>query len=178
MLALTSKSITDQIKDRIAELHGGELHFLPQRYGGIGRRTLIVSNEVKHDVLPPYPDTREGVWLEAFRASLDQYISGRRTTLGFSPKSKPPHSLLARTWHPSIGDVWDIRSLAADDGIRCFGAWGGHNLFVALTWEYREGIDFVAETQRARDEWTRLFPGLNPFVGKGADDYGSNFVDY
>ncbi|MEX0827590.1 MAG: hypothetical protein WD005_01425, partial [Haliea sp.] len=122
--------------------------------------------------------TREGVWAEAFRASLDQYTSGRRTTLGFDPKNKPPYSLLARTGHPTITDVWDIRSTGTDDGIRCFGAWGGHNLFIALTWQYRENIDFVAETQRARDEWDKLFPGLSPFVGKRPDDYGSNFVDF
>ncbi len=175
---LTSKSITEQIKERIAELHGKELFYLPQRYGGIGIRTLIVSNEVKHDVTPPYPETREGVWLETFRASLDQYSSGRRSTLGFHPTKKPPHSFMARTGHPTINDIWDIRSVGSDDGVRCFGGWGGHNLFVALTWEYRKDLDFVAETKRARDEWDRLFPGLSPFAGKNPDDYGSNFVDY
>jgi len=171
-------SIIDQIKARIIELHGTELHFLPQQYGGLGKRELFVSNEVKHDVSPPLPETREGIWLEAFRASLDHYSSGRRATLGFNPLKKPPHSMIARTWHPQIDDIWDIRSVIADDGIRCFGAWGGYNLFIGLTWEYREGIDFVAETKRARAEWDRLFPGLDPFVGETPDHYGSNFVDY
>jgi hypothetical protein len=177
--ALTYKSITELIKDRIVELHGKELHYLPQRFGGLSGRDLFVSSEVLSDVCEPFPETREGIWLEAFRATLDHYSSGRRMTVSERPpRDRPPRTLLAKPQHATIKDVWDFRSLDADDGIRCFGAFGGRNLFIALTWNFRKDMNFAKETETCMAEWNRLFPGIPPFRGKTLDEYGSNFKDY
>lgn len=175
---MTYKSITERIKGRIAELLDNELHHLPQRFGGIGKRELFVSNEVFDAVSEPYPSTREGIQLEAFRATLDHYSSGLRMTIYERHRDKPPHTMLAKPRHPKIKDVWDFRSLAADDGVRCFGCFGGPNLFIALIWNHRQGIDFEGEAEACMRAWDRLFPGLPPFNGDFPDGYGTNFKDY
>lgn len=148
------------------------------RYGGIGRRELYVSNDVRDAVSEPYPDTREGVQLEAFRATLDHFTSGLRMTISEQHRNKPPHTMLAKPWHPTIKDIWNFRSVEVDDGIRCFGAFGGHNLFVALTWNHRRGIDFERETAECMTAWERLFPRIPPFRGNFPDAYGTNFKEY
>ncbi|MET3521471.1 hypothetical protein ABID25_003310 [Mesorhizobium abyssinicae] len=92
------------------------------------------------------------------------------------PKGKPPYTQLART-EPVGLDVWSFRETAEQDGIRCLGCFGGPNLFVALTWDYRENIsDFHAEVRRCREKWDELFDPILPFRSKRLDDYGAGFI--
>ena len=110
-----------------------------------------------------------------FRATLDRFTSGDRLTVAEDPFKKPSYSVIART-APTEEEIWDFRCMTEDDGIRCFGAFGGKDLFIALTWDFRDGLDFEAEVNRCRMEWDRLFNGIPPFRARSLDDYGSNFV--
>ena len=117
------------------------------------------------------------------RATLDQVTSGRRITIAENPHNKPPGTIVSRT-DPVGLDIWDIRCLSQDDGTRCFGGFGGRDLFIALTWDYRismddqhTGLDFEAATIDCRKQWDALFPGIPPYRGKTLDDYLSKIYD-
>ena len=56
------------------------------------------------------------------------------------------------------------------------GFFGGLNLFIALTWNYRENIeDFTAAVAECAQEWRRLFGPITPFDGRSLDDYINNY---
>ena len=67
--------------------------------------------------------------------------------------------------------------MTADQGIRCFGCFAEKDLFIALTWNYRENItDFGVEVERCREAWDTLFSPLQPFKGANLDEYLSNYM--
>lgn len=166
----------------MVELNRKGLRYLPPLYSNTPRIVdIIVSDEVWYDVQFPFPETRDGLWKAAMRATLDQVTSGRRVTMSESPHKKPPGTIISRT-DPVNLDVWDIRCTSQDDGTRCFGAFGGLDLFIALTWDYRTStdrseLDFTAATIDCRKQWDALFPGIPPYKGSTAVDYLSKIFD-
>ena len=98
------------------------------------------------------------------------------------PFDKPPDTNMARV-HPVKKEVWDVRSLEPP-GIRCFGRFGDKNLFVALTWAYREDVesgddwtrddDWAAEIRQFERAWETLFKGIPIFKGDTLDEYLTN----
>lgn len=82
--------------------------------------------------------------------------------------------MLARV-DPVADEVWDFRCIDPKPGIRVFGRFAALDMFVALTWDYRENIegeDYWAEQVRmCVAAWDRLFLGLPPHKGKTLDAY-------
>jgi hypothetical protein len=113
------------------------------------------------------------------RAYLDAFTSGEEISISERPFKKRADTFMARV-HPVKYSVWDIRAIEPWPGIRCFGCFGDIDLFIALTWDYRENLDetedgFALEAKRCRDCWSTLFV-CNPREG-GIDDLISwNFV--
>lgn len=160
-------SITDSIERHL----GAELFLLPPLSGdGDFPRTLVVSSEVYHDVNPPFPDHWDGQRLGQFRGTLDAFTEDEYLAVAEDPHNKKPEAYFARV-DPVELRIWDIRSLAPRPQIRCFGAWAKKDMFVALTWEYRDDLDFAAEACRCRKIWDRLFAPFVPFEGESLDEY-------
>ena len=68
-------------------------------------------------------------------------------------------------------EFWDIRCISPNPGIRAFGAFAEQDVFVVLTWEYREDItDFDAEVTRCKEAWSALFTEA-PFSGENLNAY-------
>lgn len=177
-MVLTYMSIADDIRARIKVLHGdGALSYLSPTIGSAPTaRQIFVSEDVREAVNSPWPAYRTGQRHAMFRATLDNFTHGKTITIADDPFDKPVYSDIART-SPVKLEIWDIRSLEPDQGIRCFGAFGGLDLFIALTWDYRENIDdFTAAVKECRTEWDRLFPGIRPFKGMIFDEYLRKFV--
>jgi hypothetical protein len=164
------------LKERIRELAGQRLCFLPPLIPAAPMlRELFVSEEVLSGVDPPWPRNRTGPRHAAFRATLDGFTEGSLISVSESPFEKPNYATLART-HPARKEIWDLRCTRLDQGMRCFGVFAGKDLFVALTWDYRENIaDFDSEVARCRQAWDDLFAPLQPFRGRNLDDYLSNY---
>ena len=63
--------------------------------------------------------------------------------------------------------------------LRCFGAFGGKNFFIALTFSYREDItaakDWDYEIDRCKSMWGHLFGSMNRFKGGSLDEYLTNY---
>ena len=99
-----------------------------------------------------------------FRATLDSITRGDLLPVSEDPYGKSPEAVVARV-DPVGDEIWDVRCLAPNARIRCLGAFGGKNLFIALIWEYRESIEWDEEIDRCKAEWYRLFQPLPRFKG-------------
>ena len=141
-------------------------------------RELYVSKEVWEAVNEPWADNWMGQRHKAFRAVLDSFTRGDWLSISENPDNKEPHTTVARV-RPVEDEIWDIRCPAPEAMIRCFGAFGGFDLFVCLTWQYREDLntneDWCNEIERCKSEWHRLFDPIERFRGASLDEYLSNY---
>jgi len=107
---------------------------------------------------------------------LDEFTDGGFITIAENPRDKEASALLARV-EPAEDDVFDFRCLDPKPGIRALGCFAEVDVFVALTWEYRENLenddDWSAEIARCKSEWKRLFCDLPPFKGAKLNEYVS-----
>jgi hypothetical protein len=139
---------------------------------------MYVSDEICHGVAGPFADDRDGERLAEFRQTLDAFIEGAEFSVAEDPYSKPGEAMLARV-APVTAEIWDIRVIAPNPGIRVLGGFAGLDTFVALTWNYRENLDdpgrWSDEIERCRKAWRELFGTIEPFNGSSLDDYLTNF---
>jgi hypothetical protein len=136
-------------------------------------RTLFVSTEVNDVVYPPWPPNRNGFRLATFRGVLDAFTAGEMISVAENPFKKPPDAFLARV-DPVTDEVWDIRCVDPQPGIRCLGSFAEKDTFIALTWGYREDFDpedWPIEINRCKEKWKELFGTNPPFRGKHLDEY-------
>jgi hypothetical protein len=86
--------------------------------------------------------------------------------------------MLARVAPVSV-EIWDIRVIAPNPGIRALGGFSKLDTFVALTWDYRENLDgrglWNEEIDRCQKAWRDLFGATKPLKGKSLHDYLTNF---
>ena len=172
-------SITDEIRARVAAHEGTKLFHLPLLSpGGHVVRDLFVSDDVRDAVMSPWPDNRDGLRLSGFRGDLDAFTAGDVFSVSEDPFRKHGNAMLARV-DPVSDEVWDFRSTDPRPGIRCFGAFGGKDFFIALTWDYRENLDepsdWVDEIENCKRKWSELFGALPRFRGDSLDEYISNY---
>lgn len=159
------------IRDRIRFIIGRELFCLPPADGGECVRTLFASEEVFSSVSKPFPENFYGHRLAQFRGTLDTFTTGGWVSIASHPYTKKAWAYFAPV-DPVRLAIWDIRSLAPEPQIRCFGAWAEKDTFVALTWQYRDDIQsFSEEATECRRVWDKFFPDHSPYVGASIDDY-------
>jgi hypothetical protein len=168
---LTYKSIRDAIKAH----EGRNLFCLPHLIlGEETPRTVFISRELAEVAIPPWPDTWEGRRCARLRALLDEFTDGGFITVAEDPHDKNATAVLARV-DPVECEIFDFRCLDPRPGIRAFGSFAETDVFVALTWEYRENLDggdkWAAEIGRCKAEWRRLFCALPPFSGANLNEY-------
>lgn len=172
-------SIRERIKARIREVEGKGLRHLPSSIASDLRvRDVFVSDEVWEMVTPPWSENWEGQRHQSFRGSLDAFTRGEEISVSENPFEKRWSTFLARV-HPIEKEVWDIRTFEPNPGTRCFGHFGDRNLFITLTWQYREnlegGKDWDDEVSYFVSEWKKLFCNIPPFIGRTVDDLLSNY---
>lgn len=134
-------------------------------------RAVFVSVEL-HEIVngPPWPKTWEGRRHANLRAVLDGFTEGNWITVAEDPFDKDARAILARV-DPIEDEIWDFRCLDPKPGIRAFGRFSEPNTFIALTWDYREIVDWTAEIEDCKAAWERLFGEIPPFRGKTIDEY-------
>lgn len=163
-----------------ALIKAGRLFCLPSAVTGDDTvRTLFISPEVLEAVSGPFAETYDGIRLLELRQTLDAFLEGAEFTVADHPFGKRPDAMLAPV-APVEYDLWDIRSIAPVPGIRVLGGFWSKNVFVALTWEYRENLetseDWEHEIERCQAEWKRLFGTRRPFRGESLDEYLSEIL--
>lgn len=169
-------SIHAEMEARLRELCDQRVLFplSPLLPGDPTVRHMFVSQEVNESIQWPFPEHWDGYRLAEFRGTLDAFIKDEELRVGEDPFNKDGDADLARV-HPVSADIWDIRTLNPPDGVRCFGCFAGTDIFVALTWDYRENIHgaqgWEDQVQRCAGEWNKLFNPHPPFHGETLDEY-------
>lgn len=163
--------------------HGRELFCLESAFfGPESPRAVFVSAEVWEVVNgPPWSQGREGRRFARLRALFDSFTNGEAFTVAENPCNKDARALLARVC-PVEAEVWDFRCLDPRPGIRAFGRFSEPNVFIVLSWEFRENLDksngdddfWRDEVQYCVNEWQRLFGTLPPHRGASLDEYVYN----
>lgn len=176
---LTYMSMTDDIKARVnTHLSKNLFHLPPLIPSDPTIRTVFVSDEVRDIVTPPWNERWEGLRHSEFRATLDAFTQGETVSVAENPFDKPCDTFLARV-DPVADEIWDIRTVEPGQGIRCLGAFGDKNFFIALTWNYRENMSgrdgWRDEIEDCKSEWEKLFSPIPRFQGASLDEYLSEF---
>lgn len=171
--------MTDDIKACVATHEGKRLFHLPLLLPGeYTMREMVVSDEVREIVTPPWPENYEGLRWSGFRGELDAFTRGEEFSVAEDPFNKPGYAMLARV-HPVSDEIWDIRSTDRNPGIRGLGAFGGKDFFIALLWDYRENFEdashWTSEIERCKAKWGELFATIPRFKGASLNDYISNY---
>lgn len=166
-------SIRKQIEDAC---DCGALRYLPPELGGAdSERCIFVSEEVwdaayshHHEADPELAELYAGM-----RATLDHYSMGGQIPVGWTPRRKDGAALVARV-EPLDSRCWDFRCLDPEPGIRVLGFFAETNVFIALTWHYRDSLessdDWDGAITEARRLWDGLFSGP-PFKGSNVGDH-------
>jgi len=165
------------IRDHIRELLDKQLFCLESVYFGEETpRSIFVSEEVKCALTHPFPEGREVLHAE-FLQTLDAFLEHGEMTVAEDPRCKPSDALMARV-EPVEDEFFDFRITAPHPQIRAFGGFAEKDVFVIVTWNYRDAIndDFDGEVTRCKIEWQKLFDKTPPFKGKNLDEYLSNFL--
>ncbi|MGD0420261.1 MAG: hypothetical protein ABSA68_11905 [Xanthobacteraceae bacterium] len=136
---------------------------------------MIVSLEVRDTVDATFPDNWDGLRLVDLRETLDAFTTGEEITVGEHPHKKPNDCFMARV-DPIALEVFDVRTLYGP-GIRAFGCFLDKDCFAALTWDYREDMNFDYECKKCRHDWQQIFGSLEPFSkGKQPHEYLTKFL--
>ena len=156
----------------------GRLIERPSSFLEISAREMVVTPEIDALTRQPFSDTAEGERFAAFAADLNAFSELNDITISENPLVKPPDVMLARV-APVEADYWSIRVIEPEGtaGLRSLGAFVCKDVFVALTWDFREDIsDFAAEVADVQDVWRDYFGELTPFSGSSLDEYLTNYT--
>lgn len=166
---MTYKTIHEAIK-----YHEGTSLFCLSPLIGTGvLRNVFVSKNVFGMVDPPWQPGKTGSRFALSRQILDGFILGDFLTVAPRPFNKSPTAILARV-SPERDEVWDFRCLDPRPGIRIFGSFGDKDVFVALTWDFRENLKrggFAKQVRDCKNDWSLLFGNIKPHCGNSLDDY-------
>lgn len=145
--------------------------------GAAVKRVLIASEEVNRLITGPWEDEKEELRSGRLWADFDRYVEGRLISLSLDNPYRKSKSTYAARLDPVREDVWEIRSRDPKPGIRVFGRFADVDVFVALTWDYRENLggpyskEFDRERERCKAEWRKLFNTYPTIFGSAVDEY-------
>lgn len=110
----------------------------------------------------------------AAQAIFERFTAGKTLTMRMDPHSGS-HAIFAR--NAKLKDrICDVRVLAPRPQLRIFGAFAERDVFVALTYQKRDLLNFSLGVQRCRKQWDLLFPELEPVLSENVNDYISDAV--
>lgn len=113
--------------------------------------------------------------------TLNQFIIGGKISIATEPYDKDDSAYLAPL-DPLRDKQWQIRSLAPRPAIRVFGHFAMTDVFIALTWRYRNELGgrgdpaWRNEINRCKTAWRQLFHPYQPFRGNEPHDYVSENI--
>jgi hypothetical protein len=167
------------IRTQIAHLCKAEaLHafpFGPQR----GPRHLFVSTDVLKTIVDgsTWDSSIEGKLYVRANTRLEAYAWHAEIPFALDPSDKEPRAAFARVSPVELG-VISVRAWTQNrkHHIRVFGCFSEKDWFVALTPEFRTGLDFDKAAEQCRDAWDKLFGDYSPHQGGSVHDYLSSDV--
>jgi hypothetical protein len=144
-------------------------------------RTIFLSHDLYSLVLGPWNDEKIEERAGRLRADLDMFISGMVISVALSPYKKKKNAYMSPL-DPAADQVWEIRSRDPRPGIRIFGHFSEKDVFVALTWGFREELggpgsrEWRDARERCKAEWRKLLHPYSPHTGNTPHEYVSNII--
>ena len=171
-------SIRDEINVHVR--NGTLVHLQPWLPSDPVNRTMFIGEEILEIADPSTAaDNWNGQREARVRGALDTFTAGRLISFGLNPHQKKTAAFMARV-SPTDAGVCDIRVLDPRPGIRVFGCFSEPDVFIGLTWNYRENLerddDWNAAANECRSEWDKLFPRVAPHIGTRIADYVTDRV--
>ena len=171
-----------QVYEIAARVRSGELYLLkPKARGAATRRVLLLTGVMKMAVVDgPWADESEEDRLAGtLRADLERFVSGKvlRVSLGGRELAAEDMKRLQ-----NIYEVWEFKS-ETKNGIRVFGRFAGHDVFVATHWQWRRNLGAYGSSQwgteinKCTTEWAKMFHNHAPHTGENIDVYISDAED-
>ena len=165
-----------------ARVQSGELYLLrPEARGAATNRALLLTGTMKTAAIDgPWADEIEENRLAGtLRADLERFVSGHKwsVSLGGRELATEDMKLLQDAY-----EGWEFKS-KAKKGIRVFGRFAGHDVFVATNWQWRCKLgaygsrQWSAEINKCRREWAHMFQIHVPHTGDNIDAYLSDAED-
>lgn len=143
------------------------------------RRRLYAAPEVAKAVDGPWANDEQASRCGLLRREFDRFVEGRIISLALDPFDKARDAYMAIV-APERDLVFDIRVRAPDDGIRVFGHFAEKDVFVALSWNFREALperrDWRDERELCKAKWRNLCHQYTPHGGASVHDYISDKV--
>ena len=135
-------------------------------------RTIFYSIEVGEVVDGASSTGIDATRFAKAKAVMDDFIEFGHITVGMDPFDKDSNAIMARV-DPTDYEIFDLRAISPQPGIRILGCFMGPDEFIMLTWDFRENFEdhWPEQVERCRAEWERLFPGLEPHKGAHLNDY-------
>lgn len=165
------------IEDAINGLDGTKLMRIESEfYGEESPRFIYVSIDVHNFVIRQIGlSVHDAALAGNCKALLDDFIEGGLMTVGWDPLDKKSTCIMARTEPVELG-IWDFRCLDPRPGIRILGAFADKDVFIALTWDYRENFDgnWPEKIMECAAAWDALFGTLPRKIRGNVNDYISD----
>lgn len=128
----------------------------------------------------PWPDETHKTRLGAIlRADLEDFISGKTLLVSMGGRDLVIEDMKRLQ---EVHEVWEFKS-KAKRGVRVFGRFAGHDVFVATNWQWRDQLssygsdEWALEINKCTDTWNSLFSKHAPHTGVDIHAYLSNAED-
>jgi len=108
---------------------------------------------------------------------LEDFVYGGFMPVREDPDYRDRDAKMARIG-PTDAQVFDFRSFDEAHGIRVFGRFYGKGKFIALTWAFREYVDWQTAADECVAEWRKLFGWLAPHPGRIIGDFFSADAEF
>jgi len=181
-------SIRDSIAFWVKE---GRLHELRPVFDSDPiRRTMIISTEILELINGPWEDASWERRCGFLRGTLETFVKGQEIGVCLKPY-KAANAYMGRLDNPE-DEVWDVRSIDPNPGIRVFGRFAERDVFVGLLWSPRsveipysqrlplgkkDSVEWKNAILECKSEWRKLFPSYQPVHGDEIHEYiETNFI--
>lgn len=118
------------------------------------------------------------------RGLIDDFVEGGEITMSLDPYDKEAWCIMSRVDTSRLDpvsreyDIWELRCLDPRPGVRILGGFAEKDVFIALTWDYRQNFDneWPKKIGECITEWRNLFENIKPFKGAKPSEYISEPV--
>lgn len=123
--------------------------------------------------------SKEDARLAMLYADVERFTSGQVITVGVNPYEKDRTAYMART-EPVQEGIFDLRSQDPSPAIRLFGAFCEIDVFLGLTWRWRNELGgrneraFDFAVMEAMKVWDALLPDCRRLFSDNIEDYISD----
>lgn len=150
---------------------GGSLYYL-RPYLASDRicRHIFITPDLKRFILGPWDNVDDEIRGNKLYGDLEVFIKGEIVQVSRLARRKPPNTYMSPT-SPRTDEIFSIRSTNPKPQIRVIGAFSEPDHFVALSYEFRDQINWDDEIEYCIGKWRSLLAPFPRHSGEFPNDY-------